>query len=38
MVIVIEARRPATIEVHLVELMQFCADQRPEKTQWQGGA
>jgi hypothetical protein len=38
MVIQIEATRAGTIEITLVELMQFCADQRPEKTQWQGGA
>lgn len=37
MVIQIEATRPDVMAVTLQELMEFCAQARPQRQKWQGG-
>lgn len=38
MVIQIESTRPDVMAITLPELMEVCAQIRPEKQQWQGGS
>jgi hypothetical protein len=38
MVIRIEATRPGVTDLTLPELMEFCAQERPQRMRWQGGA
>ena len=38
MVIQIEATRPGITQLLLPELLEFCAEKRPIKHRWQGGA